>query len=248
MIAALDVRDLTIAYDDVPVVDRVTFEVEPGRLVGVVGPNGAGKTTMIKGIMDAIPRIAGDVRVCGDAGRAARRRLVYVPQRASVDWDFPFTVTDVVRQGRYASMGLLKRASAEDRDRVQSAMQMVGITDLAERQIGELSGGQQQRVFLARALAQDGDVFLMDEPFQGVDAATEAAIVDVLRSLRDRRRTALVVHHDLSTVRDYFDEVVLLNVELVAHGPTSEVFTPELLQRAYGGKLAMFGAEGAVVA
>ncbi len=238
---ALVVRDLTVTYGDKPVVDRMTFTIAPGRLVGIVGPNGAGKTTMIKAIMGALPIVSGEIEVLGQRGRQALRELVYVPQRASVDWDFPLTVRDVVMQGRYGSLGLLKRVTGADRDRVAAALDKVGITALADRQIGELSGGQQQRVFLARALAQDGKVFLMDEPFQGVDAATETAIIEVLRTLREQGSTVLVVHHDLSTVSDYFDEMLLLNVQLIAHGPTSEVFTAETLQRAYGGRLAVFG-------
>ena len=245
---ALEVRSLSVAYDGKPVVDGVSFAIDAGRLVGIVGPNGAGKTTMIKAIMGALPTISGEVAVMGKSGRAARS-LVYVPQRASVDWDFPLTVKDVVMQGRYGSMGLLKRPKQADRDAVQQALEKVVITDLAGRQIGELSGGQQQRVFLARALAQEGDVYLMDEPFQGVDAATETAIIDVLRELRGRGKTVLVVHHDLSTVRDYFDEIILLNVSLIAHGPTKEVFTPALLNKAYGGKLALFDdSQAAIVA
>lgn len=242
---ALEVQGLTVAYDGAPVVQDVSFKVSKGKLVGIVGPNGAGKTTMIKAMMDSLPIVSGRVEVLGEQGKHARRELIYVPQRASVDWDFPLTVRDVVMQGRYGSLGLLKRPRAEDRDRVASALEKVGITSLADRQIGELSGGQQQRVFLARALAQDGSVYLMDEPFQGVDAATESAIIDVLRALRTAQKTVIVVHHDLSTVRDYFDELILLNVQLIAHGPTAETFTPELLQKAYGGKLAMF--DGAVV-
>ncbi len=248
MTAALEVTNLTVAYDEEPVVEGVSFEVARGRLVGIVGPNGAGKTTMIKAIMDAIPPVSGAVSVGGSTGRAGRRKLIYVPQRASVDWDFPLTVRDVVMQGRYGELGLLRRPRDEDRRRVAEGLSKVGISDLAERQIGELSGGQQQRVFLARALAQEGEVYLMDEPFQGVDAATESAIIDVLRTLREMDRTVLVVHHDLSTVSDYFDEVLLLNKRLVAQGPTSEVFTPDLLQKTYGGKLATFGDRGAVLA
>lgn len=247
MTDVLTVANLTAGYGGAPAIDGLTFSVEPGRLVGIVGPNGAGKTTMIKAIMGALPTISGEITVCGKRGKAALRDLVYVPQRASVDWDFPLTVRDVVAQGRYGSLGLLRRPSDEDRQRVESALEKVAISALADRQIGELSGGQQQRVFLARALAQDGRVYLMDEPFQGVDAATETAIIEVLRTLREAGHTVLVVHHDLSTVRDYFDEIVLLNIELIAYGPTAEVFVPEMLQRAYGGRLAVFD-DGAVVA
>lgn len=248
MTTALSVRGLTVAYEEQPVLRDISFDVEPGRLVGIVGPNGAGKTTMIKAIMDALPTISGEVEIVGKSGKKGRRQLVYVPQRASVDWDFPLTVRDVVTQGRYGSVGLLGRFGSDDRRRVAEALEKVGITDLSDRQIGELSGGQQQRVFLARALAQDGEVYLMDEPFQGVDAATESAIIDVLRALREDGHAVLVVHHDLSTIRDYFDELILLNRDLIAQGPTAEVFTAELLQRAYGGKLAVFSDDAMVVA
>jgi manganese/zinc/iron transport system ATP- binding protein len=241
---ALSVRDLTVSYDAEPVLEGVTFEVDPGRLVGVVGPNGAGKSTMIKAIVGTLPADSGHVRVLGEQGRKALRRITYVPQRGSVDWDFPVTVHDVVRQGRYGHLGLLGRMSAEDRRAVSDAISKVGLEDLAGRQIGELSGGQQQRVFLARALAQRGDVYLMDEPFVGVDAATESAIVDVLKELRDSGRTVLVVHHDLSTASDYFDSILLLNRHLVAYGDTRDVFTREHLQRAYGGRLAIFDEGG----
>ena len=247
MTHALSIENLSVAYGQTLAVDRLTLAVGEGKLVGIVGPNGAGKTTMIKAIMGALPTDTGEIRVLGKTGRQAMRELVYVPQRASVDWDFPLTVEDVVMQGRYGSLGLLRRPSKTDRERVASAIEKVGMSALAERQIGELSGGQQQRVFLARALAQDGRVYLMDEPFQGVDAATESAIIEVLRTLREEGHTVLVVHHDLATVQDYFDEIVLLNVQLVAFGPTSEVFVPDVLQRAYGGRLAVFG-DSAVVA
>ena len=238
---ALTVRELSVSYGETLAVDQVTFEVEQGRLVGIIGPNGAGKTTLIKAIMGALPIASGEIEVVGKRGKHALRELVYVPQRASVDWDFPLTVRDVVMQGRYGALGLLGRVTKADRERVDSALDKVGIRALSDRQIGELSGGQQQRVFLARALAQDGSVYLMDEPFQGVDAATETAIIEVLRALRADGHAVLVVHHDLSTVRDYFDEMLLINVKLVAHGPTEDVFGAELLQRAYGGRLAMFG-------
>jgi manganese/zinc/iron transport system ATP- binding protein len=246
-VTALSVRGLTVAYDDTPAVDDLSFEVEVGRLVGIVGPNGAGKTTTIKAIMGALPIRSGEVEVLGRRGKAALEELVYVPQRASVDWDFPLTVRDVVMQGRYGSLGLLRRPRKADHQRVDAALNKVAIADLAQRQIGELSGGQQQRVFLARALAQDGRVYLMDEPFQGVDATTEAAIIEVLRTLRAAEKTVLVVHHDLSTVKAYFDEVLLLNVGLIAYGETETVFTPDQLQKAYGGRLALFG-DAAVVA
>lgn len=240
---ALRVEGLTVSYADEPVLQDVSFEARFGALMGVVGPNGAGKSTLIKAIVGALRPDAGRVEVCGSDAPRARRAITYVPQRGSVDWDFPVTVRDVVRQGRYGRVGLLGRFSRADHQIVEEALEQVGMTALAGRQIGELSGGQQQRVFLARALAQQGRVYLMDEPFVGVDARTEEAILAVLRALVARDAAVLVVHHDLSTIREYFDEILLLKREVIACGPTADVFTPEHLQRAYGGRLAIFSGE-----
>lgn len=237
---ALRVKDLTLSYDAEPVVEHVSFDVPQGALVGVLGPNGAGKSTLIKAIVGALRPDAGDIEVLGTQGKHALRRLTYVPQRGSVDWDFPVTVRDVVTQGCLGRVGLFGRISGEEKRIVDEALERVAMTELADRQIGALSGGQQQRVFLGRALAQRGDVYLLDEPFVGVDARTESAIIDVLRMLRDEGRTLLVVHHDLSTVREYFDHVLLLNKKLIAFGPTQEVFLADTLQHAYGGRLAIF--------
>ncbi len=237
----LSVRDLNVYYGDQLAIEDIAFTLREGRLVGVVGPNGAGKSTMIKAIVGSLKPASGVIEVFGSTDARARRRITYVPQRGSVDWDFPVTVKDVVTQGRYGNVGFLKRFSAEDHAKVANALSLVNLTDLASRQIGELSGGQQQRVFLARALAQQGDIYLMDEPFVGVDAATESAIVDVLRGLRDAGKTVLVVHHDLATVGEYFDDVILMNRKIIAHGPIEQYFTPELLQKTYGGRLAILG-------
>ena len=246
MTSAIRTLGLTVAYDANVVVKDVTFDIEHGGLIAIVGPNGAGKTTMLKAILGLIPSVSGSVEILGESGKKALKRATYVPQRAAVDWDFPLTVRDVVMQGRYQNLGLLKRPSDTDQAMVDDALESVGMTEFSARQIGELSGGQQQRVFLARALAQDGDVYFMDEPFQGVDAATETAIVDVLRTLRNDGKTVLVVHHDLSTVRSYFDRVLLLNKTLIACGPVDEMFTPDLLQQTYGGRLTFFGDSVAV--
>lgn len=242
MVAVLSVRDLSVYYGEELAIEEIAFTLPEGRLIGVVGPNGAGKSTMIKAIVGSLKPASGVVEVFGSTDARARRRITYVPQRGSVDWDFPVTVKDVVAQGRYGNVGLLKRFSADDRAQVARALALVHLTELADRQIGELSGGQQQRVFLARALAQQGDIYLMDEPFVGVDAATESAIVDVLRGLRDAGKTVLVVHHDLSTVREYFDDVILLNRKLIAYGPIDTCFTQALLQKTYGGRLAVLEA------
>lgn len=239
MTAALEVRKLSVSYGDVVAISDVEVTVGPGVLVGIVGPNGAGKSTLIKAVMGLLEDVSGEVSLLGSPDPKMVRRVTYVPQRAAVDWDFPLTVEDVVTQGRFGRLGLFRRPGQADKDAVEGALRRLGIESLRRRQIGELSGGQQQRVFLARALAQDGDLFILDEPLQGVDASTEADIVGVLREIRDSGKTVIVVHHDLSTVREYFDEVILLNTRVVAHGPTDRVFTPENLSVAYGGRLAV---------
>ena len=233
----LEVHDLTVSYDRRPVLWDIDFEVPAGTLMAIVGPNGAGKSTLIKGVMGLVPLASGYVRIFGKELSENRLRVGYVPQRNSVDWDFPTSVRDVVLMGRYGRLGLFRRPRASDRDRAEEAMRQVGIADLAGRQISQLSGGQQQRVFLARALAQDADLYLMDEPFAGVDAKTEAAIVELLRDMRRRGKTVIVVHHDLGTVRQYFDSALLLNLRMIASGPMDEVLTDQLLQQTYGGRL-----------
>jgi manganese/zinc/iron transport system ATP- binding protein len=239
---AIEVNDLTVAYHDQPVLWDVDLTVRRGVLLAIVGPNGAGKTTMIKAILGLVPRAAGDVRVLGQPYTEARRQLAYVPQRGSVDWDFPTSVLDVVTMGTYGSLGWIRRPGKNERQRALAALEQVGMADFAPRQISQLSGGQQQRVFLARALVQDAQVYLMDEPFQGVDARTERAIVTVLRELRASGRTVVAVHHALQSVPEYFDEVALLNVRLVAAGPVAEVFTDENLRATYGGRVPFLGA------
>ncbi len=235
----LEVQNLTMSYDRAPVVQDVSLQIQPGRVVGILGPNGAGKSTLIKGMLGLLPIDAGKARFFGTSLRRVRQRVVYVPQRSAVDWDFPATVQDIVLMGRYGHLGLFGRLSSQDRRIAQECMEKIGITDLADRQIGELSGGQQQRVFLARALAQEGDLLFMDEPFVGVDAATEEAIVALLREIRNRGGSVVVVNHDLQTAQAYFDELILLNKRLIAHGPTSEVFTPKRLTETYGGRLTV---------
>ncbi|MEQ8847580.1 ABC transporter ATP-binding protein [Botrimarina sp.] len=235
----LSVHDLTVAYHRKPVIWDVGFDIGPGQLVGVVGPNGAGKSTLLKAVMDLVPKASGRVRVFGEPYRTNRHRVGYVPQRESVDWDFPIDALDVVAMGLYREIGWFRPVGKSHRRRAMEALDRVGIADLAGRQISQLSGGQQQRTFLARALVQDADLYFMDEPFAAVDAATEAAIVELLRDMREAGKTALVVHHDLQTVADYFDSVVLLNMRVVAHGAVDEVFTQENLQKTYGGRLTL---------
>lgn len=238
----LEIHDLTIAYHKTPVLWGIDLSVPPGQLVGIVGPNGAGKSTLIKACMGLLPLASGYVKFFGQSFNRVATRVGYVPQRESVDWDFPVNVTDVVLMGRYGRLGLLRRPGKADRDVARACLDKVQMLPFANRQISNLSGGQQQRVFLARALAQEADFYFMDEPFSGVDAATEAAIITVLRELRDRGKTLLVVHHDLPTARQYFDMLLLLNMRLVAFGKTEEVFTGDLLQKTYGGRLTILSA------
>ncbi len=233
----LEVHDLTVSYHKRPALYGVDLQIEKGQLVGILGPNGAGKSTLIKAIMGVVKPLSGWVKLFGKEGKAALPLVGYVPQRESVDWDFPVSVYDVVLMGRYGRIGLGKRPKKEDHEAVIEALERVKMLDFSKRQIGNLSGGQQQRVFLARALAQDTPLYLMDEPFAGVDAATEAAIMELLQSLKKQGKTILVVHHDLATARQYFDKLILLNLRLVAYGTTQNVFTAELLQKTYGGRL-----------
>ena len=239
---ALAVHDMTVAYQRKPVLWDVDFDVTPGRLVGIVGPNGAGKSTLIKAILGIVPSVSGRVLVHGAPYRKMRRSVAYVPQREAVDWDFPVTALDVVLMGRYGLIGWCRPVTRSHRQAAYAALERVGMADYARRQISQLSGGQQQRVFLARALAQEAELYLMDEPFVGVDATTEQAIVDLLRKLRSEGKTVLIVHHDLQTVERYFDEVMLLNMRVVAKGPVDEVFTDENLRKTYGGRLTLLAA------
>jgi manganese/zinc/iron transport system ATP- binding protein len=235
----LEVHDLTVAYHKKPVLYGVDLVVPEGSLVGIIGPNGAGKSTLIKSIMGLLPSASGWIKVFGESYARSCHRVGYVPQRESVDWDFPVSVMDVVLMGRYGRLRTGQRPGKNDREIAAACLDKVHMLPFANRQIGNLSGGQQQRVFLARALAQESDLYLMDEPFVGVDAATEAAIIEILRELKSRGKTLLVVHHDLASARDYFDRLLLLNMRLVAFGPTAEVFTPEILQTTYGGRLTI---------
>lgn len=235
----LDVHDVTVAYHRKPVLWNIDLTVDHPALIGVVGPNGAGKSTLIKAILGLVPLATGRVRILGQSTRESRERVGYVPQRESVDWDFPVNVLDVVLMGTYGQLGWFRRPGTKQKTRAKECLDQVGMADLATRQIGELSGGQQQRVFLARALAQDADVYFMDEPLAGVDATTERIVFKLLSDLRDRGKTVVVVHHDLSSVSEYFEQLVLLNTRLVAHGPTADVFNETLLQQTYGGHLTI---------
>jgi manganese/zinc/iron transport system ATP- binding protein len=244
----LDVHDMTVAYHRKPVLWDVDLTIERPSLVGIIGPNGAGKSTLVRAILGLVPLISGRVTVLGGQAVRQRRLIGYVPQRESVDWDFPVSVLDVVLMGTYGRLGWFRRPGRGERALALDCLRQVGLADLARRQIGQLSGGQQQRTFLARALAQQAEIYFMDEPLAGVDAATERIIFDLLRDLRADGKTVVVVHHDLRTVTSYFDEIVLLNMRLVASGPTSEVFTSENLRKTYGGRLDILDAAGEALA
>ncbi len=243
----LDVHDVTVAYRRKPVLWDVDLTIDGPALVGIVGPNGAGKSTLIKAILGLVPLASGRVRLFGGPLADRRKQVGYVPQRESVDWDFPASVLDVVMMGTYGRLGWLRRPGAAERAWSLECLDRVGLADLAGRQIGQLSGGQQQRTFLARALAQRAEVYFMDEPMAGVDAATEQTIFALLQDLRAAGKTVMVVHHDLRTVPIYFDTVALLNTRLIAAGPTSTTFTPEHLHATYGGRLAILDAAGEAI-
>ena len=233
----VEIRDLTVAYHARPVLWDVDLAITEGKLTAIVGPNGAGKSTLIKTALGLVPAAAGWVRIFGRPFAEQRKLVAYVPQRGTVDWDFPTNALDVVMMGRYGALGWIKRPGRREREVAMECLRQVGMADFAGRQISQLSGGQQQRVFLARALAQDARLYFMDEPFAGVDATTERAIVALLQGLRAEGKTVVAVHHDLNTVDDYFDDVALLNVRLIAAGPVAEVFTHENLHATYGGRI-----------
>ncbi|MEW4972020.1 manganese ABC transporter ATP-binding protein MntB [Bacillus stercoris] len=233
----VELDNVTVAYHKRPVLQDISLQVPEGKLIGIIGPNGAGKSTLIKTILGLVPRASGDISIYGKDYKDQRTRIGYVPQRGSVDWDFPTSALDVVLMGRYGKIGLLKRPKKADVEMAKAALAKVGMLDYANRQISQLSGGQQQRVFLARALCQNADIYFMDEPFAGVDAATERAIMTLLAELKEKGKTVLVVHHDLQTAEDYFDWILLLHLRKIAFGPAENVFTIENLQKTYGGRL-----------
>ncbi len=239
MQTAIETHNLTVSYNHKPVLWDVDFSLPEGKLIGIIGPNGSGKTTLLKSIMGLIKPDSGYVNLFGCPLDEVRTRISYVPQRESVDWDFPVSVREVVQMGRYRRANLLRRLSAEDKSIAHEALRKVGLEAFAGRQISQLSGGQQQRVFIARALAQQADLYLMDEPFAGVDASSEQAILQLLSEMKAEGKTVVMVHHDLQTVQQYFDWVVLLNTRLVAGGPVETAFTEENLRQAYGGQLTI---------
>jgi manganese/zinc/iron transport system ATP- binding protein len=242
-VPAIEVRDLTVAYKEKPVLWDIDIKVPHGVLMAIVGPNGAGKTTLVKAILGLIKPAAGSIFINGNIYQKSFRAVGYVPQRGSVDWDFPTNAVDVVLMGRYGHLGWFKRPGKRDMEIAMECLEKVGMADFAYRQINQLSGGQQQRVFLARALAQDSQIYFMDEPFVGVDAKTEKAIVALLKELRSKEKTVVVVHHDLQTLKDYFDWALLLNVRKIAIGPVKEIITQENLSQAYSGKTPFVGKD-----
>ncbi len=234
---SIEVHNLSVAYNRIPVLWDIDFELPQGQIIGIVGPNGSGKSTLLKAIMGLVPLSSGFSKIFDKELDLVREKVAYVPQRESVDWNFPATVEDVVRMGRYKRGKLFNRLSSIDKQLAIEAIEKVKLTPYKDRQISQLSGGQQQRVFLARALAQGADVYVMDEPFVGVDVATEKTILELLISMKNEGKTVVIVHHDLQTVSDSFDYLVLLNTRLIAHGPTKEILTEENLQATYGGQL-----------
>ncbi len=235
--AAISVENLTVSYGTKPVLIDISLDIPKGTVVGILGPNGAGKSTLIKSVMGFIPRDFGSVHLFGKRVDNARGRVAYVPQRGQIDWSFPVTVWDVVLMGRYGFVPWHRSLRRVDREVAARALEDVRMTEFRDRQIGQLSGGQQQRVFMARALAQESEVLLLDEPFAGVDAATERAIAELLAQSKKQGKTVLVVHHDLETAAEFFDRVIIVNKRLYAYGPPRQVMTPELLVEVYGGKL-----------
>jgi len=244
---SIETHNLTVSYDRRPVLWNVDFKLPSGKIIGIIGPNGSGKTTLLKAIMGLVTLSSGYVKIFNQELKNVRERISYVPQRESVDWDFPASVMDVVLMGRYRKSNLMRRLRQSDRDIAAEALEQVNMLEYSKRQINQLSGGQQQRVFIARSLAQGADLYIMDEPFVGVDAATEDAIMALLNKMKKEGKTVVVVHHDLQTAMTYFDWMLLLNTRLVASGPKEEIFNQELLQQAYGGRLNLLSQVGDLI-
>ena len=244
---AVSINDLTVAYDDKPVLWDIDLDIKKGTLMAIVGPNGAGKSTLIKAMLNLIKPITGCISFFGSSYKKERSKIAYVPQRGSVDWDFPTTALDVVEMGRYGKIGWIKRVRKSDRKIAVDAIKKVGMEGFEKRQISQLSGGQQQRIFLARALVQDAEIYFMDEPFQGVDAKTEKSIINILKKLRDEGKTVIVVHHDLQTVEEYFDYITFINVAVISSGKIKEIFNRENIEKTYKNRsftdFSLFGSD-----
>lgn len=247
MNSALSVKSLFVSYHGNEAVKNVSFSIEPGKLVGIIGPNGAGKSTLLKALLNLIPKDKGEVQIYGKSFIELRKSVAYVPQRSNIDWDFPITVLDTVLLGTYPKLGLFKRPKKSEKEWALQCLQRVGIAEFSKRQIGELSGGQQQRVFLARALAQESEMLFLDEPFVGIDVSSEETIITILKELKNSGKTILVVHHDLSKVSDYFDQLVLLNKELIGFGDINQVLNAEVLAKAYSGQFSFLDRLGVKV-
>ncbi len=244
--STISVKGLSVSYDKKRVLSNIYFEIRSGEIYGVIGPNGAGKSTLFKAILGLIEINTGTILVNDKSIKSQRKKVVYVPQKTDVDWNFPATVFDIVLMGRYPHKKIFSRINKNDRDITMNALKEVGMEHFKNRQIGELSGGQQQRVFLARALCQEADIFLLDEPFVGIDITTEERIIQILKKLADKGKTLMVVHHDLSSVERYFDNVILLNQRLIAYGDTASTFTKNNISKAYGGQLPILHKTGMI--
>lgn len=247
MSQTVEVRNLHVSYDGDEVVSNVSFSFGSGKIIGIIGPNGAGKSTLMKATLGLIPRDKGEVSFHDQTIKEVRRKIAYVPQRSNIDWDFPITVRDAVLLGTYPNLKVFQRPKKSDKQLALRCLEQVGMEKFSKRQIGELSGGQQQRVFLARALAQNADFFFLDEPFVGIDVASEKTIINILKDLRDNDKTVFVVHHDLATVEDYFDDLVIINKELIDSGPVQSVFKPDLVTKAYDVDFSILNKMGAGV-
>lgn len=244
---ALEADALNINYGKIPILWDVAFQIPKGLIIGIIGPNGAGKSTLLKAVLGLVKPLSGKIAISGRPASESRKKIAYVPQRESVDWDFPITALEVVLMGRYGRLGLFGRARKADKEAARSALELVGMSAYADRQISQLSGGQQQRLFIARALVQEADLFLLDEPFAGVDLTTEKAIMELLRRQRDLGKTIFIVHHDFLTVEEYFDWALLLNTRLVGCGPVKDVFNRDNLKKTFGKSQLLF-AEAAILA
>lgn len=247
MTRTISVSDLQVSYYGNVVVRDISFSFETGNLIGIVGPNGAGKSTMMKAILNLIPKDSGKVEICGKSIDRVRKQIAYVPQRSNIDWDFPIIVKDTVLLGTYPHLGLFRRPRKQDREWAYQCLEEVGMQDFGDRQIAELSGGQQQRVFLARALAQKADYFFLDEPFVGIDVASEEVIIKILKQLRDQGKTIFVVHHDLSKIETYFDDLILINKELYGAGPVNKVFQAENMEKCFKMRIGLSASLGVEV-
>lgn len=244
MEGTVDVNNLTVSYDGNEVVQNISFHLETGNLIGIIGPNGAGKSTLMKAMLGLIPRDRGAIEICGQSIKSIRKDIAYVPQRSDIDWDFPIVVLDTVLLGTYPKLGIFRRPKKSDKEWAYHCLEKVGMEEYSHKQISELSGGQQQRVFLARALAQKADFFFLDEPFVGIDVASEETIINILKELRDEGKTVFIVHHDLTKVVDYFNDLILMNKDLIKSGPVENVIRPEHMTEAYGMDFKLLGKMG----